>query len=241
MASKFTWFPKFTEVLRRLDAESAGLMALALAEYGTDGKEPEFANPLLDALFVSLREDIDNSVRAREQNKGGRPKANVSAGKTPVSENETGVTKTETPVSKTETPVTENGTGVSENVTGVAKTETPLYINQTIPSHTIPSQAKERGKRKRFRPPSASEVAEYASAYAEFKGFSLADFDPEKFVDYYDQRDWLVNIGKKQTKTMSDWRIAVRNWVRPSPSEPRQEVTDHELDAYAERPDEIVV
>ena len=79
---------------------------------------------------------------------------------------------------------------------------------------------KEEGKASaaRFRAPSPEEVAEYASAYAASKGIDLAstDFDPERFVDFYAQKGWMV--GKSR---MKDWKASVRNWVRTS--KPRHE------------------
>ena len=86
---------------------------------------------------------------------------------------------------------------------------------------------KEEGKAgaARFRAPSPEEVAEYASAYAASKGIGLAstDFDPERFVDFYAQKGWMV--GKSR---MKDWKASVRNWVRTSKPkhETRLEVTD---------------
>ena len=85
---------------------------------------------------------------------------------------------------------------------------------------------KEEGKAgaARFRAPSPEEVAEYASAYAASKGIDLAstDFDPERFVDFYAQKGWMV--GKSR---MKDWKASVRNWVRTSKPkhETRLEVT----------------
>ena len=67
-------------------------------------------------------------------------------------------------------------------------------------------------------------MAEYASAYAASKGIDLAstDFDPERFVDFYAQKGWMV--GKSR---MKDWKASVRNWVRTSKPkhETRLEVT----------------
>lgn len=72
---------------------------------------------------------------------------------------------------------------------------------------------KERGKAARFRAPSPAEVAEYAQQFAADKGLDLTalDFDPERFVDFYAQKGWMV--GKSR---MKDWKASVRNWVRTS-------------------------
>lgn len=74
MPSKFTWFPKITRVVERIPSEDQrGTFALAVMRYGTEGAEPSLEYPL-DALFESIREDVDNSVSAREGNAGGRPR-----------------------------------------------------------------------------------------------------------------------------------------------------------------------
>ena len=86
---------------------------------------------------------------------------------------------------------------------------------------------KEEGKASaaRFRAPSPEEVAEYAAAYAASKGIDLAstDFDPERFVDFYAQKGWMV--GKSR---MKDWKASVRNWVRTSKPirETKQEMSE---------------
>lgn len=90
---------------------------------------------------------------------------------------------------------------------------------------------KERGKAARFRAPSPAEVAEYAQQFAADKGLDLTalDFDPERFVDFYAQKGWM--IGRSH---MKDWKATVRNWVRTS--KPKngmaKEVSDDGFSAY---------
>ena len=90
---------------------------------------------------------------------------------------------------------------------------------------------KERGKAARFRAPSPAEVAEYAEQFAADKGLDLTalDFDPERFVDFYAQKGWMV--GRSH---MKDWKATVRNWLRTS--KPRngsvKEVPDDGFSAY---------
>lgn len=92
-------------------------------------------------------------------------------------------------------------------------------------------EIKERGKAARFRAPSPAEVDEYARSYAEGKGLDLAstDFDPERFVDFYAQKGWMVGRAK-----MKDWKASVRIWVRSS--KPKngmaKEVPDDGFSAY---------
>ena len=90
---------------------------------------------------------------------------------------------------------------------------------------------KERGKAARFRAPSPAEVSEYAHQFAADKGLDLTalDFDPERFVDFYAQKGWMV--GRSH---MRDWKATVRNWLRTS--KPRngsvKEVPDDGFSAY---------
>ena len=90
---------------------------------------------------------------------------------------------------------------------------------------------KERGKAARFRAPSPAEVAEYAQQFAADKGLDLTalDFDPERFVDFYAQKGWMV--GRSH---MKDWKATVRNWLRTS--KPKngmaKEVPDDGFSAY---------
>lgn len=82
----------------------------------------------------------------------------------------------------------------------------------------------ERGKKARFRAPSPAEVDEYARIYAASKDLDLdsTDFDPERFVDFYAQKGWMVGRTR-----MKDWKASVRNWVRTSkPKEGKREVND---------------
>ena len=89
----------------------------------------------------------------------------------------------------------------------------------------------ERVSKARFRAPSPEDVEEYARSYAEGKGLDLAstDFDPERFVDFYAQKGWMVGKAK-----MKDWKASVRIWVRSS--KPKngmaKEVPDDGFSAY---------
>lgn len=90
---------------------------------------------------------------------------------------------------------------------------------------------KERGKAARFRAPSPAEVAEYAQQFAADKGLDLTalDFDPERFVDFYAQKGWMV--GRSH---MKDWKATVRNWLRTSKPKngSAKEVPDDGFSAY---------
>ena len=56
--------------------------------------------------------------------------------------------------------------------------------------------------RTRFTPPTVEEVQAYCTERNN-------NVDPERFVDYYASKGWLVGKAK-----MKDWKAAVRNWER---------------------------
>lgn len=83
---------------------------------------------------------------------------------------------------------------------------------------------------KNFTPPTVDEVAAYCR---ERKN----GIDAQRFVDYYEARDWM--LGKTK---MKDWRAAVRTWERgsenkatgkiPESTEGQVEHYDFDLDAF---------
>ena len=202
MASKFTWFPTLTKSLEKMPEGPRGKMLWMLVQYGTNGIEPDFGDDWQsEALFTSLRNDIDNSIAARNKNKGGRPRKDAKA--------ETGVSEcTET----SETGVSVNGNcgfGVSETAeTGVSEPENPsLYTNpyQSIPSHAIPVQgsADACAAPEGFEPPTAEEVAAYFGA-------NCLNGDPQAFFDFYASQGWRKSNGMP----ISDWQPQARQWHR---------------------------
>ena len=92
-------------------------------------------------------------------------------------------------------------------------------------------EEEERGKKARFHAPSPAEVDEYARSYAASRELDLdsTDFDPERFVDFYAQKGWMV--GRSH---MKDWKATVRNWLRTSKprNESAKEVPDDGFSAY---------
>jgi hypothetical protein len=69
----------------------------------------------------------------------------------------------------------------------------PLTSNNNIITNTLS---------KGFKPPSDTEVEEYARSI----GFNL---DPHTFIDFYQSKGWMVGKTK-----MKDWRAAVRTWAK---------------------------
>ena len=57
---------------------------------------------------------------------------------------------------------------------------------------------------KRFTPPTVEEI----KAYCDQRGVFL--IDPQRFIDYYETRGWLLSKNRK----MVDWKAAVRLWEK---------------------------
>lgn len=82
----------------------------------------------------------------------------------------------------------------------------PLVANHVRTERTIERTKKEQGARtstKRFRKPTAEQVA----AYANSRGCSV--FDADRFIDHHEANGWKVGCN-----AMKDWRATVRNWIR---------------------------
>ena len=185
--SKFSWFPKITKTLEKVPDEQRYELMWALARYGTYGEEPDLRWPL-DAVFESLRDDIDNSKKAiRHGGTGGRGNK-----KAPSEDAERVVSVSE------KAPFEEPERGVSDDGKGGFDDAKP------IPFHTIPSHTKGEG---RFAPPSRDEVA----AYAEEIG--LPEPEVDRFMDHFASNGWRVS-GRTR---MRDWRASLRNWKRRAP------------------------
>lgn len=179
-----------------------------IVRYLRTGEEPEPRTDAQEAVLIAIRPVMETS-RSRIVAGGN------GGSKTPSNGESKRASKT---VSKTPSKRTSKtpSNGESNDASKRASEE----------EEEVGRGIKEEGKAgaARFRAPSPEEVAEYASAYAASKGIDLAstDFDPERFVDFYAQKGWMV--GKSR---MKDWKASVRNWVRTSKPkhETRLEVT----------------
>lgn len=215
----FSWFPKLTKVLKTLPEEHFAEMALAIMEYGNHGIEPEFSNPLLHAVFEGIREDVDNSLKQRYDNKGGRPPKKTAV-KTRVSE------------VKSSSENTEPGLSVSEeafeNKSSSENTEPIPY--QSIPNHTNPNQSSV-GVAHAPEPPTLDEVRDYFAANC-LKG------DPELFYAHHVESGWKTARGTP----IEDWHGSALKWHRNEPEFERSRRSRAEADRLrverAKPPDE---
>lgn len=178
-----------------------------IVRYLRTGEQPEPRTDAQEAVLFAVQPVMETSRKRIVAGGSGGKAASKPESKRP---SETG--------SK---PQSKSGSKTSSELASKAESKRPSEEEEEVGRGI-----KEEGKAgaARFRAPSPEEVAEYASAYAASKGIDLAstDFDPERFVDFYAQKGWMV--GKSR---MKDWKASVRNWVRTSKPkhETRLEVT----------------
>jgi len=186
-----------------------------IVRYLRTGEEPEPHTDTQEAVLTAIRPVMETSrSRIVAGGNGGKSSSSDASKAESKRTSETG----SKPASKSgsKTPSKSSSSDASK-----AESKRPSEEEEEVGRGI-----KEEGKAgaARFRAPSPEEVAEYASAYAASKGIDLAstDFDPERFVDFYAQKGWMV--GKSR---MKDWKASVRNWVRTSKPkhETRLEVT----------------
>jgi hypothetical protein len=85
-----------------------------------------------------------------------------------------------------------------ESTNGIVQTNSPIPDNKP---DNKPYSKPDRGA-KRFRPPTYDEVKAYC---LERKN----NVDPEKFIDFYQSKGWMVGKSK-----MKDWKASVRTWEK---------------------------
>lgn len=179
-----------------------------IVRYLRTGEEPEPRTDAQEAVLIAIRPVMETSRSrivaggnggSKTPSNGGSKRASKTVSKTP---------------SKRASKTTSNG----------ESDDASKRVSEEGEEVGRGSKEEERGKKARFRAPSPAEVDEYARSYAASKELDLdsTDFDPERFVDFYAQKGWMVGRTR-----MKDWRASVRNWVRTSkPKEGKREVND---------------
>lgn len=110
-------------------------------------------------------------------------------------------------------PLVENAAWVGKKAnTPCQEHQTPLGENANHRKYLDQNIENTSAKRKRFQPPSVSEVADYCREHS-------LSMDAERFVDYYTANGWMAGRSR-----MRDWQAAARNWARReqpnTPAEP---------------------
>lgn len=193
-----------------------------IVRYLRTGEEPEPRTDTQEAVLTAIRPVMETSR--------SRIVAGGNGGKS--SSNDASKAESKRPSKTGSKPQSKSGSKTSSELASKAESKRPSEEEEEEEEEEeVGKGIKERGKAARFRAPSPAEVAEYAQQFAEDKGIYLSalDFDPERFVDFYAQKGWMV--GRSH---MKDWKAAVRNWLRTS--KPRngiaKEVQDDGFSAY---------
>ena len=182
-----------------------------IVRYLRTGEEPEPRTDTQEAVLTAIRPVMETSR--------SRIVAGGNGGKS--SSNDATKAESKRPSKTGSKPLSKSGSKTPSNDATKAESKRPSEEEEEVGRGI---KEEERGSKARFRAPSPEEVDEYARSYAEGKGLDLAstDFDPERFVDFYAQKGWMVGKAK-----MKDWKASVRIWVRTSkPTERKREVND---------------
>lgn len=189
-----------------------------IVRYLRTGEEPEPRTDTQEAVLTAIRPVMETSrSRIVAGGNGGKSSSNDA--------NKAESKRPSKPLSKSGSKTASKS---SSNDASKAESKRPSEEEEEVGRGI---KEEERGSKARFRAPSPEEVDEYARSYAEGKGLDLAstDFDPERFVDFYAQKGWMVGKAK-----MKDWKASVRIWVRSS--KPKngmaKEVPDDGFSAY---------
>ena len=203
--------PTFEE----LPPEDFKTLVLAYWHYAFDGEEPTGLAVYQKALFESLRANIDASnkrrIEAAERKKESREKrkAKLEESLSLPSQNVTTCHNLSQDVTVTGQAVTtchkmsRTNVNVNENVNENVDVNVNEDVNENVNVDNIymcgekfPTQT----PRKKFIKPTVEEVREYC---LERKN----NVNPEKFIDFYESKDWYIGKNK-----MKDWKAAVRTW-----------------------------
>ena len=197
-----------------------------IARYLRTGEQPEPRTDAQEAVLFAVQPVMETSrKRIVAGGSGGKAASNDASKPESKQASKTGSKPPSKSGSKTQSKAASNDASKPESKRASEEEE----------EEELGKGIKERGKAARFRAPSPAEVAEYAQQFASDKGLDLTalDFDPERFVDFYAQKGWMV--GRSH---MKDWKATVRNWLRTSKrtSKPRngrvKEVPDDGFSAY---------
>ena len=171
-----------------------------IVRYLRTGEEPEPRTDTQEAVLTAIRPVMETSR--------SRIVAGGNGGKS--SSNDASKAESKRPSKPLSKSGSKTASKSSSNDASKAESKRPSEEEEEVGRGI---KEEERGSKARFRAPSPEEVDEYARSYAEGKSLDLSstDFDPERFVDFYAQKGWMVGKAK-----MKDWKASVRIWVRSS-------------------------
>ena len=183
----FIIYDSWGKVFKSLPKEQAGELIQALCAYSFDDNENDIDDPALAAIFVMVKDKLDEDAENYEEVKKKRTAA---------------IKKRWGDKSQREED-TQGNKSIEKNTneyTSILNDSVSVSVSDSVSI----SKDIDKGNRERsaFRPPDVTEVRSYCQ---ERKN----KVDPERFVDFYTSKGWLVGKSK-----MKDWRAAVRNWEK---------------------------
>ena len=210
-------FFDWVEVTGELNAQEKGRLIDAIVLYAQGGDWQEQIKGNERYLFPAFRKQIDRAngiSEIRSNATASRRNQNESNG---IKTNQTASNAIKTDQNESNDIKTPNNNNNNNN----NKKEED---NKNNNSKCVSAQTAQR-----FAPPTVEEVRAYCQERRN-------KVDPEKFVDFYTAKGWLV--GKNRVK---DWKAAVRTWERdesPARSAPAKVVTaqQYEQRDYSKEP-----
>lgn len=202
---QFTFYRSYYDAIRVLPKKDQAAVLLAICAYALDNEEPKLSGTA-SAIFMLIRPTLDAGRKKALNGKRG--------GESKQTESESEANDKQTP-SKTQAneKQTESEKEVEKEDEIEKEVEVEVEVENECYSPTPLPVTPEKGKRAtRFTPPTLSEV----EVYCKERGSHI---DPQRFVDFYTAKGWLVGKSK-----MKDWKAAVRTWEqREAEQQPARE------------------
>lgn len=195
--NSFLLYTEQKEVIDKLSDEQAGQLIKAIYKYANDGEMPELEG-LLDIVIIPFKQCIDKNNEKYEEvikkrseagKLGGRPKGEEV-------EKQTKAKKANAFLEKQTKAKKADNDNVNENVN--------VNDNDLKDKEKPPTEAER--KPRAFIAPTLDEVLAYSKEFEEQSGKGI---DCERFIDFYESKNWMVGKNK-----MKDWKAALRNWAR---------------------------
>lgn len=176
----------FRQAIRHLSPADKGFLFDAMMTYAETGEEPDDLPEMAHVMWPVAKRDIDHTImeslnRSNNGKKGGRGNKAEESNEKQEKANESKEKQDEAEESRKE------------------KKRNEMKGNETKGKDIVRLEP-----RARFIPPTADQVV----AYCNERGVWL--IDPQRFIDYYSARGWILTNGKK----MVDWKAAVRLWEK---------------------------
>lgn len=184
--------------LELLTDEQRGKLFVALLNYSEYGELPDFDGALLMA-FAFIRTSLDRDAEAWAEKRAKRAEAGRNGGLAKAAN------------ASIASDAKQSVANLAVNVPVNVPAPVPVPVNLSTTTGGGRGTADKPPRAARFTPPTVDEVRDYCQEH----GNSV---DPERFVDFYASKGWLVGKTK-----MKDWRAAVRSWERSDSQQKAQD------------------